>query len=41
LLAVEGGLSALPEREKVKFTKDVWNKAKEDKVKRELDEREA
>jgi len=31
----------LPEREKIKFTKDVWNKAKEDKKLKELEERDA
>ena len=39
LNAVENGLDTLPEREKVKFTKDIWNKAKEEKQYKELQER--
>lgn len=41
LVAVEKELPALPERERVKFTKDFWNKAKEEKKVKELEEREA
>jgi len=37
---VDKGVNYLPEREKIKYTKDLWNKAKEEKKMKELEERE-
>ena len=39
LRAVDQGLDFLPDRERVKYTKDHWNKAKEDKQIKELQEK--
>jgi hypothetical protein len=37
LKALENNEFSLPEREKIKMTKDLWNKAKEDKKQKEIE----
>lgn len=40
LQSVEKGLEYIPQREKVKNLKEVWNKSKEDKKIKEIEELE-